>query len=126
MNKKILTLSPLGHTWLLDLDGTILKHNGYKIDGFDSFLPGAKEFLGNLPENDVVIFLTSRTDEQMIATEKFLKTNGIRYSQIIGNLPYGERILINDDKPSGLQTCHAVNLIRDEGPLITIIEDLSL
>ena len=38
-------LSPLGHTWILDLDGTIVKHNGYKIDGYDTFLDGAKEFL---------------------------------------------------------------------------------
>ena len=55
MEKMI--LSCLGHTWILDLDGTIVKHNGYKIDGEDSLLSGAKEFINGLPEKDKVIFL---------------------------------------------------------------------
>lgn len=42
MNKLI--LSTLAHTWILDLDGTIVKHNGYKLDGTDTLLEGAKEF----------------------------------------------------------------------------------
>lgn len=25
-----IVISQLGHTWILDLDGTIVKHNGYK------------------------------------------------------------------------------------------------
>ena len=37
-----LSLSKLPHTWILDLDGTIVKHNGYKLDGKDSLLEGAK------------------------------------------------------------------------------------
>ena len=32
---------------------------------------------------------------------------------IIYELPYGERILINDQKPSGLKTSIAVNTERD-------------
>ena len=32
------TLSPLPKTWILDLDGTLVKHNGYKTDGRDSLL----------------------------------------------------------------------------------------
>jgi hypothetical protein len=27
------TLSPLPHTWIFDMDGTIVKHNGYKDGG---------------------------------------------------------------------------------------------
>ena len=73
--KNKLVLSTLGHTWILDLDGTIVKHNGYKIDGEDSFLPGAKEFLDSIPVNDMIIFLTSRTDEYMEMTENFLNIN---------------------------------------------------
>ena len=56
-----LILSALGHTWILDLDGTVVKHNGYKIDGTDTFLDGAETFLRNIPQKDMVIFLTSRT-----------------------------------------------------------------
>jgi hypothetical protein len=109
-----LVLSPLGKTWLFDLDGTIVKHNGYKIDGVDSLLDGALEFLLGIPDTDRIIFLTSREDWCMESTEKFLKEAGIRYDCIINNLPYGERILVNDRKPSGLRTSVAVDLERDK------------
>src|SRR5574344_1392772 len=99
MNTNELVLSSLGHTWILDLDGTIVKHNGYKINGEDSFLNGAKEFLENIPNDDMIIFLTSRTEGQKELTEKFLADNNVKYSHIIYNAPYGERILMNDDKP---------------------------
>jgi len=108
-----LTLSSLPKTWLLDLDGTLVKHNGYKIDGKDSFLPGALEFLKNIPEEDTIIFLTSRTDEYIKETKYFLKKYNIRYSYIINNLPYGERILINDKKITGLKTAYSINKNRD-------------
>ena len=106
-------MSPLGKTWLFDLDGTVLKHNGYKIDGEDTILFGAKEFLDSLPSEDIIIFLTSRKTQYMDKTIKFLNDNGIRYNNIIFDLPYGERILVNDDKPSGLKTSYAINTQRD-------------
>ena len=108
-----LTLSTLGHTWLLDLDGTIVKHNGYKIDGRDSLLDGAKEFIESIPEGDKIIFLTSRKTEYKEQTEGFLKENSIRYDEILFDLPYGERVLLNDKKESGLVTGIAVNKERD-------------
>ncbi len=108
-----LTLSPLGHTWILDLDGTIVKHNGYKLDGYDTFLEGAEDFLRSIPESDMIIFLTSRTNDERALTERFLRDNKIRYDEIIFNVPYGERILINDMKPSGLKTSISINGERD-------------
>lgn len=108
-----IVLSPLGHTWILDLDGTIVKHNGYKIDGEDSLLPGAKEFLAAIPDTDMIIFITSRTLEYREITECFLQKNKIRYNSILFGAPYGERILINDKKPSGLKTGIALNWERD-------------
>lgn len=114
MKGNKLVLSPLEHTWILDLDGTILKHNGYIIDGFDQFLDGAKEFLDSIPERDMIIFLTSRKETQREKTERFLAENGVRYEHIIFGVPYGERILMNDRKPSGLLTAIAVNCKRDE------------
>lgn len=111
--RNTISLSPLGHTWILDLDGTIVKHNGYKIDGYDSFLEGAEEFLRSIPKEDMVIFVTSRTDEYIGQTKRFLEENHVRYDTIIHNAPYGERILVNDAKPSGLETAIAVNISRD-------------
>ena len=105
-------LSSLGHTWILDLDGTIVKHNGYKTDGYDTFLPGAEKFLQSIPEGDMVLFLTSRTKEYAKATERFLCEHKVRYDLIVYEAPYGERVLVNDAKPSGLLTAVAVNTVR--------------
>ena len=112
--KNKLTLSTLGHTWIFDLDGTIVKHNGYLLDGQDTLLPGALEFLHSIPEKDMVIIVTSREEKYRELTEDFLKSNNIRYDHIIYNAPYGERILVNDDKPRGLKMSYAVSSKRDE------------
>lgn len=112
MGKKI-AVSALPKTWILDLDGTIVKHNGYKDDGVDTFLEGAEEFLSRIAKEDMIVFLTSRTEKEKALTEAFLNARHIRYNAIIYNAPYGERILINDRKPSGLRTAIAVNTQRD-------------
>lgn len=111
--EKSLVLSTLPKTWILDLDGTLLKHNGYKTDGEDTLLPGVKEYLSGIPENDKIIVLTSRTEEYRAETMGFLDRNLIRYDEILFNMPMGERILVNDRKPSGLDMAVAVNLDRD-------------
>lgn len=122
----ILTLSSLPHTWILDLDGTLVEHNGYKKYGYDVLLDGAREFLSSIPSEDMIIILTSRKKDYQEITETFLKDNNIRYDHIIYEAPYGERILINDDKPSGLRTSYGINITRDT-PLefyIKVVETL--
>ena len=108
-----LVLSSLSKTWIFDLDGTILKHNGYKIDLYDTLLPGAKEYLDSLPKEDFILILTSRNDEIKEYTINFLNENKIRYDEIIFNVPMGERIIVNDRKPSGLEMAVALNIDRD-------------
>lgn len=125
MNNNIV-LSNLGHTWILDLDGTILLHNGYLEDNGDCFLEGAKEFLLSIPSKDMIVFLTSRKEEYREITERFLKKNGVRYDYIIFDAPYGERILVNDDKPSGLKMSLSVNVTRNQQFDLTILEDPNL
>src|SRR5574344_1143337 len=113
---KIYKFSPLGKTWIFDLDGTIFKHNGYKIDGVDSLLPGVKDFFENtIKKEDFVIIVSSRKSEFEPQTKEALATNGIRFDCLIFNVPYGERILINDSKPSGLCTSYSYCPKRDEG-----------
>lgn len=126
MSTKSIKLSPLGHTWILDLDGTIVKHNGYKIDGVDSLLPDAKRFLKQIPQNDLIIILTSRTSDYRQETIDFLSKNAIRYDHIIFNAPYGERIIVNDNKPSGLNCSVAINFERDKINIGEIIIDENL
>lgn len=113
MNNKNIIVSSLGKTWIFDIDGTIVKHNGYKIDGEDSLLNGAKEFFENISDNDIIIFITSRSEDMKEKTEEFLRKNQIRFDFVIYNAPYGERILINDKKPSGLKTSIALNTKRN-------------
>ena len=126
MKQHKLVLSALAHTWILDLDGTIVKHNGYLLDGRDSLLDGAEVFLSEIPKEDMVVFVTSRKEEYRERTEKFLQENGIRYDTIIYGAPYGERILLNDRKPSGLTMGYAVNKNRDsnEFPMVEVDEKL--
>ena len=112
--KEQLKISPLGHTWVLDFDGTLVEHNGYKT-GEDKFLPGAKEFLQSIPKDDFVLILTAREKEAREKTEKFLKQNEIRYNEILFEMPMGERILINYNKPSGLRCAYAITPNRNQG-----------
>ena len=119
-----LILSKLPKTWIFDIDGTIAKHNGYKLDGYDTLLEGAKEYLGRIPADDKIIILTSRTDEFRQMTLNFLKENEIRYDDIIFNVPMGERIVVNDRKPSGIDMAIAINLDRNKFSLPDIEEKL--
>ena len=104
--------SSLGKTWLLDVDGTLVRHNGY-LNGQDVLLPGVAEFLRTIPQTDRIILLTSRKKEYKEGLTAFLAAHNLRYNEIIFDLPPGERILINDCKPSGLEMAYAVNKQRD-------------
>lgn len=117
---KVLTLSTLKHTWILDLDGTLVEHNGYK-NGGDKLLAGVRKFLDSIPKDDFILILTAREEEAREQTLKFLTENGIRFNEIIFEMPMGERILINDTKPSGLKCAHSINTERNQG-----LKDLSI
>ena len=112
--KDELHISALKHTWILDFDGTLVVHNGYQT-GEDSFLPGAKEFLQQIPAEDFVMILTAREKEARPKTEAFLKKHRIRYDVLFFEVPMGERILINDQKPSGLVCAYALTPKRNQG-----------
>lgn len=118
-----LVLSTLPKTWIFDLDGTLLKHNGYKLDGVDTILPGALEYLDTIPEEDKIVIFTSRTDEFKQMTIDFLEKNGIKYDEILFNMPMGERIVVNDRKPSGLDMSVAINIDRDKIDLPKVIRE---
>lgn len=113
---KIKISKNLSHTWLIDLDGTIVKHNYYLSNNKDLFLKGVRVFLKKIPKNDVIIFLTSRKKKFKKSTISFLLKNKVRFNSIIFDLPFGERILMNDIKPKNkLKTAMSINLIRDCG-----------
>jgi hypothetical protein len=107
-------LSRLAHTWLIDVDGTMVKHNGHK-EGVDHLLPGVKEFWEKIPPQDTIILLSARKKTEQRATLQYFDEMGLRYDRAIFDLPTGERILINDRKLKGLETAVAINIARDQG-----------
>ena len=109
----MLEFSPLAKTWVLDVDGTLVKHNGYKIDGYDTLLDGVSEFFETLSPEDKVVLLTARKEEHLQDLKDFLAKNNIRYDYLLTDMPMGERILVNDRKPSGLDMAFAINKNRD-------------
>ena len=111
---RIISLSGLRHTWVLDLDGTLVKHNGYKY-GTDEWLPGALRFLRSIPDHDFVMILTARELGARPRTLEFLSAASVRYDLIVFEMPTGERILLNDTKPTGLKCAYAIETNRDEG-----------
>lgn len=119
-------MTALPKTWILDLDGTIVKHNGYKTDGKDTLLEEADLLIDQISESDMVIIVTSRTEDYRELTENFLKEKNIRYDHIIYDAPYGERILINDNKPSGRKMAYAIDLDRDNPSKVSIIRNEGL
>jgi len=116
--KNKLKLTEHTKTWIIDLDGTILKHNGYLIDNTDTLLPGVKDFfLTKIKKGDYILIITARKEEYREQTIEFLRKNGIRFNNIIFSAPKGERIVINDTKPKGMATAYAIPVQRDIGLL---------
>ena len=109
-----LTLSTLPKTWIFDLDGLLVTHNGYR-NGGDRLLPGVQRFWDGVRALDVVILLTARAATEVPAIRAFFHEYGLRIDHIIPACPVGERILFNDNKPSGLRMAHAVGVPRDAG-----------
>ena len=109
-----LVLSPLPKSWLLDLDGCIVRHNGH-LEGNDELLIGVVEFWRSIPVADRIIVMSSRPETERQAIMDFFAERGLRVDQIVLGLPHGERICVNDTKPSGLRTAVAINVARDVG-----------
>ncbi len=118
-----LRLSTLPHTWLIDLDGVIMPHNGH-LRGDEGLLPGARELWASIPPGDCVVVMSARGEEHGAAALALMAAAGLRVDRALFGLPVGERILINDAKPGGLLTALAVNLERDKG-LASVAVELS-
>jgi hypothetical protein len=103
-------------TWFIDLDGTVIEHNLVNSAMYkDRLLPGVKELWESFGKKDRIILVTSRPKYLKKHTKKFLNKHGIWFDKIIFKLPRGERIIINDIKPSGAETALAWNVERNKG-----------
>jgi hypothetical protein len=118
---EILRLSTLPHTWLIDVDGVLVPHNGH-LRGNEALLPGVRDLWASIPAGDSIVLLSARGEEHRAATLSLMAAHGLRVDRTLFGLPTGERILINDTKPGGLRTALAVNLARDAGPADIAVE----
>lgn len=105
--------------WILDVDGVIFIHAGH-FKGRDTLVPGFMDFYAQIKPEDFIFIVTAREKKYKKITESALKEHGIRFDKIIYDVPKGERICVNDNKPDGTKACFAVNTDRDLFPYIEI------
>ena len=106
-------------TIFIDIDGTVLRHNGDLSNQIKTDCPpldGSVEKFNEWNKKGYYIILTTGRKECMRELTKHQLTQaGLFYDQLVMGLPRGERILINDAKPDMEQTAKAYTLKRNEG-----------
>lgn len=107
------------NTLFIDIDGTLVLHQGYYDDMIANdmvILDGVLEFLRRMREDNTLIFLTTaRLEKDRERTEEQLAAVGIVYDKLIMECGAGKRLLINDDKPDMEHTASAVTVKRNMG-----------
>lgn len=98
-------------TIFCDIDGTVVDHSDQT-----KLLPGVKEqFKKWVHEECMIILTTGRKESLRDSTVAMLAQHGLPYDLLIMGLPRGERIVINDRKPTGEATVGCYNPYRNEG-----------
>lgn len=107
-------LSHLGRTWLLDLDGVLVKHRSALTNPKD-LLPGVREFFETLDPKDLVFIVTARTAEERPQIRRFFRKLGFKIHRVVCGATTGLRTLVNDLKPDGSVTAKSINVVRNQG-----------
>jgi len=107
-------------TIFLDIDGCIFKHKGNlstQILEPEELLPGVLEKINKWDaDGHKIILVTGRKESLRSFTEKQLLKHGIYYDDLIMGVNRGERIIINDKKPTNDMTvARAIQIPRNEG-----------
>lgn len=110
-------------TWFIDVDGTLFEHRtNVELDSGveDVLLPGAKELLDKISNDDMVVITSARMPHHKQQTINSFERFDLRYDTFIFGLGNGVRIVINDATPYnsfGGSRCkaHALSLERNVG-----------
>ena len=114
--KDFLRLSNLPKTWFLDVDGTIVEHNTQFSGETIEFLPNVEDFLVKLGNNDSIVLTSARKFDNIEFIANYIeKISPAKVVKVIEEIGVGERILVNDEKPSGLKTAYSLNVKRNNG-----------
>ena len=106
-------------TIILDIDGCIFKHYGkgacFQWNSND-LLPHVEEtFNAWEKEGRCIILITARKESCRPTLENILRVKGLFWDHLIMGVPHGERIILNDKKSNGDNSCRAINLERNAG-----------
>jgi len=112
-------------TILIDIDGTLLRHQGDLTAQMTDVIPALPGAVAKLNEWNrkgyCIVLVTGRKESMREITRIQLQKAGLFFDQLIMGLPRGQRVLINDNKPDMDETAVAVTVQRNIG-----IEDISV
>ena len=108
-------------TYIIDIDGTLIKHQGkgirfqlYPSDG--TVLEAAARVLNTLEQQGHhIVLMTARPEAFRDLTVQQLRGAYFVYHQLIMGVTSGERIIVNDTKPDDSPSCSAVVVKRNDG-----------
>ena len=106
-------------TIFIDIDGTVLRHNGDLSSQIISDCPALdgvqKKFNDWNKKGYYIVLTTGRKECMRELTKTQLQKAGLFYDQLVMGLPRGQRILINDTKPDLKETAISFNVERNQG-----------
>lgn len=110
-------------TYVVDIDGTIFKHlmdlstilEDAQYEDTQA-LPGVREVFDRWKnESAFIILLTARPESMREITEKQVSKANLFFDQLVMGVGNGPRYIINDVKPNGMITAHAISVERNKG-----------
>lgn len=104
--------------WMLDVDGTILKHQGNATGACTSntILDGVVDFFNLIhSKGDQIIITTGRTESMREVTEKQLREHGLFWDILLMGIATGERMVVNDYTNTNEPKAIAINIERNSG-----------
>jgi hypothetical protein len=117
-------------TLFVDIDGTIVENSS---SHFPPYIGESKAIIKNVnclkklldSKRVEIIFTTSRSEFERIATVVELERLGLKYKELIMGLQHCKRIIINDySSTNPYKSCDAINLKRNSDDLTELLEGI--
>lgn len=116
-------------TLFIDLDGVLVRNSGQYFEprwGTTEAIKENVDIINKLYDTGKarIIVTTSRKKEYKNATIRQLQKQGIKYHEIIFDLPHSKRIIINDyAKTNPFKSCDSINIKRNATDLKEILKE---
>jgi len=116
-------------TYFVDVDGVLFKHKGEGPCAqwephTTELLPGAREQFNKWEMAGAhIVLVTARKESLRVELEDELRRHGLFWDQLIMGITSGERVIINDVKPDGQDTCRAITIPRNVGLMAVQLEE---